>query len=1740
MNLKLFSLLTVLGLSGSVFSQVEVDINFDMKHTIGGKETFDRDKFIVLHADATENDYNDELGKLDSLINLYDAYYGRETGRMRFTADQVRENTNRPGFADPASIAEWGTILNDAYANRTSKHPFEKGTTITAAQDAPFFPNGNHATGQGWFFSQNNTPDEPFGSATGQYMGLFMRDLYAEGGTTGAPKPEYVEVINEPFFPLVDFAAAGEASNATDIFEMHKTVADSVRKYSPDSKIGGFTNAFPDLEAEGFEAQNKVPFGQWEERWRRFIDEVGPKMDFYSIHLYDFHSIGGKEQLRKGSNMEATMDMIEHYNTLQYGEVKPWVISEYGGQLNDFYAQPWSPARDWLILKSFSSMMMQFMERPDVIQKTVPFALGKAEFLFGEQAEGFAYPWRMMRKKDEPASRNSDEYVFTDVVKFYQLWSDVKGTRVDTKSTDVDILVDAYVNTPENKAYLILNSLAETNLRANLNEFGLGNSTVTNVKIKHLYLGNDNTPKLDITESNTVPDSVVINEEGTVIVEYTFDNSVAITETSSESKIYATTYKQAITADQAITFTIPNLSIGAQGEAILRLGVGRASEANRIPSITVNGSTVTVPTDYRGDIQTDRDSFFGILEIPVPYANLITGNNEVTVTYNDDGGFVSSLALQTFDFSRQVDRTLAGDRERSLTFDNITEFIPLEGTLPEVTISQDVNLNLSYATGITNGIEEDLGYIAAQIRQVDELGNEVATSEFITLAPDESDNAGVAENFSYKIPTNFATPNTDLIPITADLPEGHKLFLLLFMSVDGDTGFVNANTEIIINEVPDRARSLSFDNIAEFIPAGGTLPAVAYGQEVSLQLTYATGLTDRVEEDLFYVATQIRQVDEFGNEVATSEFTTVLPDESPNSGTVNFTYTIPTEFATPTTDQIPTTADLPEGHSLVLLLFMSTENNTLFANANTAIVLNATAERTRNITFNNISDYILSGSSIPTFEQGQIAPTTLTYSTGDTNGIEEDLEYLAMQIRQFDENFEVVNTSAFQAVVEADAENANTVSFDYTVPTTFEDGTTIPLSSELPAGHKLFLLTFMSVDGDTGFADANTEIEIIEPIRRRKVTFDNISDYIVSGASIPTFENGQTFGTTLSYSTGLNDDDTEEDLVYIAMQVRQFDENFGVVNTSTFQAVVNDDDPNTGIVDLDYTLPTAFDNGDVIPLSNELPEGHKLFLLIFMSVDGDTGFADANTEIEIILANRAREISFDNVADYVSEETGLPTFDFGQTFSTTLSYTTGIFDNATIEDLDFVAMQLRQLDQAGGVVNISTFEAVANTDAPNIDTITFDYALPVAYDNGDPVLDSENLPDGHKLELLIFMSVDGQTGFANADGEIFINEPAVTQERGVVFDNLTDYIPEGETLPAFIEGDTFSVSLTYNTAVYPNRVEELSSLSLELRQVDQENGIVNTINVGGNLAVEQAGAPNTSTVTVDFSLPTTYNNGDPVLFTEALPDGHRLVLAAKLGVDDDAAFTEVLEEIVIEELLEDRNAFITWNNKDEFISFKRHFPVFNFRETIDLDLSYATPIINNTEERIESVRVRIVQVNRKGKVIRRTKTTKLLLDNSPNAATNIKVAYELPNQFNNGRLIPNLKRLPRGHRLRLVIVLRTKESERRVARTRSVIGFKGFNFYFYKYGNSFGAKNLESTANEVSLYPNPANEEVIVDATDNYTTASIYNLNGSVIETINLDTETNFNVTQLSDGVYIVKLFGADNVIQTQKIVVKH
>ena len=264
----------------------------------------------------------------------------------------------------------------------------------------------------------------------------------------------------------------------------------------------------------------------------------------------------------------------------------------------------------------------------------------------------------MMRKANEPNSYTGD-WQWTDYIKFYELWKDVNGSRVDSVDNNINIQTDAYVN--GNKAYVILNNLSTDVEKINLNLNGVTNNPVESVKVRHLF---NNGNGADLTTSNHTFDlnsSLEIQPEATMIAEYTFKNDVVIDENSNETKYYADKYLQPISASDTNSFAIDGVSETKNGEAILRIGVGRDHNSSLTPEITINGTKIDSPVEYRGDDQLDRDRFFGVLEVKVPY-DLIQANNTVDITFPDNGGHISSLAMQVFNFSDDIrnEDTLTG------------------------------------------------------------------------------------------------------------------------------------------------------------------------------------------------------------------------------------------------------------------------------------------------------------------------------------------------------------------------------------------------------------------------------------------------------------------------------------------------------------------------------------------------------------------------------------------------------------------------------------------------------------------------------------------------------------------------------------------------------------------------------------------------------------------------------------------------------------------------------------------------------------------------------------------------------------------------------------------------------------------------------------------------------------------------------------------------------------------------
>ncbi|SET37963.1 agarase [Thalassotalea agarivorans] len=652
---------------------VQVSLNFDTRHSVGGVDSFDRQKFITIHADVTENGWNDndvhsrnapneDPNLLDNFANDYDVYFGRNTGSISWNLSRVAEDGSKPGFASEDDLTTLGNGAKWGYLNYSGsrwdavrKNQHRALDMIVGAQQHPFWPEGT-LTNQGkWALSQTDTVDEPLGTATGHYMGQFINKFFDsnrnDSVTDGQIRPTLIEVMNEPLYDLTTIRE-GQANyvEPADIFAFHNTVADEIRKLNDDVLIGGYTVAFPNFDWDNFE--------RWEQRDKLFIDIAGENMDFYSIHLYDFPAWNNREQYRKGSNMEATMDMLEQYSLIKFGDTRPLVISEYGAAIHSMFNQGWNPERNTLQMRAANSMLMQFMERPDMVLKTIPFFVVKAEWGRTDVPYG---PRLMIQKFERDGAGAGDQWVYSDLVMFYQLWAEVKGTRIETHATDLDIQVDGYVD--DATAYIILNSLEFEDTDIDLNAFGINSDSVTEVEIKHLTTlpGAEQASTLDVETTSDLPSTITLGAESTMVIKITFNESVTIDQQVEETKYYAGEYKKAITAGSEITLSINDIAVPAQGESVLRLGVGRAHNKSLSPTILVNGVSLEVPADFRGydqkqgKVNPGRDGFYGVLEIPVPISAL-RENNQISVTFADDGGFIASSALQVLASSQPLSR----------------------------------------------------------------------------------------------------------------------------------------------------------------------------------------------------------------------------------------------------------------------------------------------------------------------------------------------------------------------------------------------------------------------------------------------------------------------------------------------------------------------------------------------------------------------------------------------------------------------------------------------------------------------------------------------------------------------------------------------------------------------------------------------------------------------------------------------------------------------------------------------------------------------------------------------------------------------------------------------------------------------------------------------------------------------------------------------------------------------------
>ena len=674
----------------------------------------------------------------------------------------LMDEYSRENLSEQAGIFHWAT--NNKYADRSHIYQDNSKSLILGSQPHPSYPNwsvynhfgGSLGTEDAW---RPRTLEES-ANWSAQYLNEFF--VSKKGDFNYMQPPEYYEVINEPDMFTNFRSVEGTLTSWDQLFEYHSVTAKAIRDVmgSNAPKVGGMTWGLHDLnkrdltatgaprtnvaeeivrtfflndnatedtirntilnEVFGIAPYMDVPVAQdwyqWDVLWRGFMDTAGEDMDFYSIHLYDWPKWQNPGfSIRTGAHAEGVMDLLEWYDRgkrAQDGETKVHevVVSEYGAVAGTYLENGTSLDRNrlrWEKLKPFSQMMMQFMERPDYVTYSIPFIVGKGAW--GDFGPEQPYAQSLMdRDYQDPSCvtpYTDCKWVFNPAIRWYELWQDVKGTRIDTFATDRDIQVDAYVDNSndEHHLYVILNSLQSAETDLDLSFTGQQGNPVNSVRVRHLYLdeGIDDhpfpgsgKPILGDAMLDAVPDFVTLAPQATMILDIEYQNPISLNQNNLERKYYAKPLGSAPSyrapaANSAVNVEIDGVQLPTNGEAQLRLTIGlqnannesqislTPSERPDVASFKVNGTDV----DYNGDWRGGDDGLVGdrqqmaTLEIPVPLNLLRNGSNTFEFKHSLVLGEYAAAALQVWTHDTAITRsqTASGNGNVNLQNFNIVE-----------------------------------------------------------------------------------------------------------------------------------------------------------------------------------------------------------------------------------------------------------------------------------------------------------------------------------------------------------------------------------------------------------------------------------------------------------------------------------------------------------------------------------------------------------------------------------------------------------------------------------------------------------------------------------------------------------------------------------------------------------------------------------------------------------------------------------------------------------------------------------------------------------------------------------------------------------------------------------------------------------------------------------------------------------------------------------------------------------
>lgn len=560
--------------SAAVAGTVEVDVT--RQREINGQLSIVRKNLFNVHAGASS--FSDEQQQY--LFEDLDVFAGRGFGVL-YKMKQIPEDANRPGYWDAATMDQEITSASNKWVSAgRAAHDNTTDLIITSHTDT-HYPSADDITAA--LPNGFRTRDH---DANAEFISKHLQTFY--------PRRSWYEFSNE-----INGEADELQTTWADISTLCKTIADRVHDDVSGVNFVGFGGKWPAFE--------RNDFGIWNRDWVEFIDVAGASMDAYSIHLYS----------RMGANAAAIMDMINNYSMISIGETRPLMITECGHLTDEgTFAE-----RLWQNMRGQNMYFLQFLERGGLMERSIPF----------NTSSNTSWPSAMLE-----ASPTSGEMVWTDMIKLYEFWQDFKGERIESSSSNPQVLTHAVQD--GSVVRVVFHNFAATNTAVDLS-FAFGNTTVLSADQSRMYWDESKTGL--ILNESWDPDETNLQMSAyeTVMLTFNLSKEPASQTVDQQVSYYGAEMIQAVSADVPVVVHINDLDLSkTMIKARLRLTAGNLLDW--MPSsLTVNGYAVAMPENQ---LATSEELRAYVVDIP---SAILQSNNTVEVRYAKSGGQVAGAVM---------------------------------------------------------------------------------------------------------------------------------------------------------------------------------------------------------------------------------------------------------------------------------------------------------------------------------------------------------------------------------------------------------------------------------------------------------------------------------------------------------------------------------------------------------------------------------------------------------------------------------------------------------------------------------------------------------------------------------------------------------------------------------------------------------------------------------------------------------------------------------------------------------------------------------------------------------------------------------------------------------------------------------------------------------------------------------------------------------------------------------------